>query len=65
VILQEYPTPISLWRAYQACIRGALAGGGDAVAAGNSMLTRLPGIGPETSRSVYTHLMANGWELKA
>jgi hypothetical protein len=61
--LEAYHTPQALWRAYQTCIRTALAEGADAVAAGNGMLMRLPGIGPDTSRSVYTNLMANGWNL--
>lgn len=37
--------------------------GGNVVAAGNQMLTALPGIGPDTARSVFTTLFANAWQI--
>ena len=37
--------------------------GGDALAAANKMLTVLPGIGPDTAKSVFTTIFANGWSV--
>ena len=62
-ILQAYPTPISLWRAYEAVIRDATGRGQNTVAAANKLLTCLPRIGPDTSRLVFSSLFANGWQL--
>ena len=62
-VLEAYPTPISLWRAYRATTVSHMQSGGDALAAANRLLTALPGVGPDTARSVFTTMFANGWHL--
>jgi hypothetical protein len=70
-VVAAYPTPISLYRAYEATIRAAMAqgpGGQHAVAAARGLLADLAQgsgqrLGPAKAAVVYDRLFANGWNL--
>jgi hypothetical protein len=70
-VVAAYPTPISLFRAYEACMRQALASpNGNATAAAQGMLTTLQlgsgrQLGPHKARVVYEKLFMNGWDVAA
>ena len=70
-VVAAYPTPISLFRAYQSCMRAALAApGGNATAAAQGMLTGLQlgsgrSLGLHKARVVYEKLFMNGWDVNA
>lgn len=70
-VVAAYPTPISLHRAYEACMRAALATpGSNATGAAQAMLTELQlasgqRLGPNKSRIVYERLFMNGWDVAA
>lgn len=63
-ILRQYPTPISLWRAYQSIMAAAISGGTDATAQAQQMLRDIPTsalrkIGPSTSKKVFECLFSD------
>ena len=66
-ILRVYPTPVSLFRAYEATWRQAVARGGDAAAECSALLFQLP-VGPgrsiqkQQAQKVFTCLFANAWQ---
>ena len=65
-ILQVYPTPLSLFRAYEAAISQAQARGGSPLEEASELLLNIhvgpgPAIGPVRSRKVFTTLFANAW----
>jgi hypothetical protein len=67
-IVAAYPTPISLYRAYEASIKAALRSNGNAVAAARGLLVDLvqgsgQRLGPSKAAVVYDKLFANGWNL--
>lgn len=71
-VVAAYPTPISLYRAYEATIQAAMAQGpgGHAVAAARGLLADLAQgsgqrLGPAKAAVVYDRLFANGWNLAA
>lgn len=71
-VVAAYPTPISLYRAYEATIQAAMARGpsGHAVAAARGLLADLAQgsgqrLGPAKAAVVYERLFANGWNLAA
>jgi hypothetical protein len=70
-VVAAYTTPISLFRAYETCMRQALAlPGGNATAAAQGMLTSLQlgsgrQLGPHKARVVYEKLFMNGWDVTA
>ena len=69
VIIQHYPTPMTLYKRYRHVISEALARRQDGVAAACSLLAGLKreggrrGLGPDKSAKVYQVLFANGWNL--
>lgn len=73
-IASRYPTPISLYRAYQGAMEGAAGGGRNVHAAARELLAGLrvrseegaPGgrsLGAVAAARVYDHLFANGMQL--
>jgi hypothetical protein len=67
-IVGVYPTPISLYRAYAAALKDALACGRNAPAAARALLADVAQgsgqrLGPSKAAAVYDKLFANGWNL--
>lgn len=69
-IVAAYPTPISLYRAYELTIKDSIAANRNATAAAKSMLANLTQssgqrVGPSKAAVVYDKLFANGWNTTA
>eukprot|EP00775_Hariotina_reticulata_P012004 gene12004-12148_t len=67
-IVSIYPTPISLFWAYEATIQAALAAGHNATGAAQALLCDVcqasgQRVGPAKSKHVYDKLFANGWNV--
>lgn len=73
-IAAEYPTPISLFKAYEAAARAAMAAGRNVDAAARGLLAGLTAsdgagggvrmVGTQKSARVYDHLFSNGWQVQ-
>lgn len=66
-ILKLYPTPLSLFQAYEEKMLQARARGENVVGAANAMLQGTPlnpqrKLGPMASQKVFSCLFANGWD---
>lgn len=64
-VIAVFPTPRSLFDAFEAAIRGALAGGGggDGVGAARRVLRERAGLSAPKAAQVYDELFANGWHV--
>jgi hypothetical protein len=62
-VLSAFPTPRSLYDAYESAMRAARAGGRDAVAAARGVLRGAAGLSAARSQQVYDDLFANGWHV--
>jgi ribosomal protein S9 len=62
-VVAAFPTPRSLFEAFEADMRAALGAGGDAVAAARRVLRERAGLSTARAAQVFDELFANGWHL--